>query len=171
MGAIFCTAKSKPAASESARYRLSYSKCCGRGQVRATRPLVGFAPSPHLSLCTMSKRPGSESEALIKRTKLDAEDPALQQLVVATDGNSAQKGALIQTVRRTSGLQAPIMCLQVSSTTVDPPDYSSPSSPTGPPRRNPRRQVLARRRVDCFGWSGQDDPAVEGLRQLSQVSR
>ncbi|ORY90723.1 putative subunit of the heterotrimeric G protein [Leucosporidium creatinivorum] len=60
----------------------------------------------------MSKRPGSESEALIKRTKLESEDPALQQIVAATDGNSANKGALIQTVRRTSGLQAPIMCLQ-----------------------------------------------------------
>lgn len=118
----------------------------------------------------MSKRPGSESEALIKRTKLDAEDPALQQLVVASDGNASRKGALIQTVRRTSGLQAPIMCLQVSSTILHQLDYSSPSSLPGPPRRNPRRQVLARRRVDCFGWSGQDDPAVEGLRQLHQVS-
>ncbi|KAK4056337.1 hypothetical protein OIO90_002781 [Microbotryomycetes sp. JL221] len=60
----------------------------------------------------MSKRVGADSDALIKRQRVEDEDPSLQQIVVASDGNSSNKGALIQTVRRTSGLQAPIMCLQ-----------------------------------------------------------
>ncbi|SCZ91927.1 BZ3500_MvSof-1268-A1-R1_Chr5-3g08225 [Microbotryum saponariae] len=65
-----------------------------------------------------SKRAGDESSSLIKRVRMDQDgtaedDPAMQQIVVASDGNSANKGALIQTIRRTSGLQAPIMCLQV----------------------------------------------------------
>ncbi|SCV72770.1 BQ2448_4307 [Microbotryum intermedium] len=65
-----------------------------------------------------SKRAGDESSSLIKRVRIDQDgtpedDPAMQQIVVASDGNSANKGALIQTIRRTSGLQAPIMCLQV----------------------------------------------------------
>ncbi|KDE05877.1 hypothetical protein MVLG_03820 [Microbotryum lychnidis-dioicae p1A1 Lamole] len=64
-----------------------------------------------------SKRAGDESSSLIKRVRMDQDgtaedDPAMQQIVVASDGNSANKGALIQTIRRTSGLQAPIMCLQ-----------------------------------------------------------
>ncbi|KAK4705077.1 Prp8 binding protein, partial [Phenoliferia sp. Uapishka_3] len=59
----------------------------------------------------MSKRPGEDGSALIKRQRVE-DDPALQQIIVASDGNSANKGALIQTIRRTSGLQAPIMCLQ-----------------------------------------------------------
>lgn len=60
-----------------------------------------------------AKRPASEASALIKRARVEeSEDPTLQQLIVSSDGNSANKGALIQTIRRTSGLQAPIMCLQ-----------------------------------------------------------
>lgn len=68
-------------------------------------------------LCTVavSKRPTSESDALIKRQRTDEQDPTLQQLVVAAPDAQGNKGALIQTVRRTSGLSAPIMCLRVSS--------------------------------------------------------
>lgn len=60
----------------------------------------------------MSKRSGDPQSALIKRARMEEDDPSLQQIVVASDGNSANKGALIQTVKRTSGLTAPIMCLQ-----------------------------------------------------------
>ncbi|GAA6058586.1 hypothetical protein JCM10212_007025 [Sporobolomyces blumeae] len=60
----------------------------------------------------MSKRPTSESDALIKRQRTEEDDPQLQQIVVAAPDATANKGALIQTVRRTSGLSAPIMCLR-----------------------------------------------------------
>lgn len=50
-------------------------------------------PPPPASLCTMSKRPGEASSALIKRQRVE-DDPALQEIVVASDGNSANKGAL-----------------------------------------------------------------------------
>ena len=66
-------------------------------------------------LPAVSKRPTSESDALIKRQRTDEQDPTLQQLVVAAPDAQGAKGALIQTVRRTSGLNAPIMCLRVSS--------------------------------------------------------
>ena len=39
------------------------------------------------------KRPGDASSALIKRQRVE-DDPALQQIIVASDGNSANKGAL-----------------------------------------------------------------------------
>jgi hypothetical protein len=98
----------------------------GKRRVRSPRcfsRLVSFdthrspflSPNPCFRLGRMSKRPNTESEALIKRVRTEADDPALQQIIVASDGNSANKGALIQTIRRTSGLQAPIMCLQVRS--------------------------------------------------------
>ena len=63
----------------------------------------------------MSKRPQSESTALLKRQRVDEGDPSLQELVVAAPDAASNKGALIQTVKRTSGLTAPIMCLRVSS--------------------------------------------------------
>lgn len=67
----------------------------------------------------MSKRATSPSSSLIKRARTDdGPDPMLQQIVVASDGNDANKNALIQTIRRTSGLTAPIMCLQVHSCTL-----------------------------------------------------
>ncbi|GAA5895103.1 WD40 repeat domain-containing protein [Sporobolomyces salmoneus] len=66
----------------------------------------------------MSKRPTSESAALIKRQRTDETDPTLQQLVVAAPDAQGAKGALIQTVRRTSGLNAPIMCLRGHSAEV-----------------------------------------------------
>ncbi|GAA5836778.1 hypothetical protein JCM11251_005785 [Rhodosporidiobolus azoricus] len=59
----------------------------------------------------MSKRPTSESDALIKRQRTAEDDPNVQQLVVAA-ADEHGKGALIQAVRRTSGLSAPIMCLR-----------------------------------------------------------
>ncbi|KAM0749916.1 putative subunit of the heterotrimeric G protein [Meredithblackwellia eburnea MCA 4105] len=60
-----------------------------------------------------TKRSGEGVSALIKRQRTEEEnDPNVQQIVVASDGNTANKGALIQSIRRTSGLQAPIMCLQ-----------------------------------------------------------
>lgn len=46
---------------------------------------------------------------------MEEEDPALQQMIVADASADGTKNALIQTVRRTSGLQAPIMCLRVST--------------------------------------------------------
>ncbi|GAA5868300.1 hypothetical protein JCM8547_002311 [Rhodosporidiobolus lusitaniae] len=58
----------------------------------------------------MSKRSTQESTALQKRQK--TEDPAVQQLVVASKDEHAGAGALIASVRRTSGLAAPIMCLR-----------------------------------------------------------
>ncbi|GAA5973391.1 hypothetical protein JCM11641_003109 [Rhodosporidiobolus odoratus] len=59
----------------------------------------------------VSKRPQSDSQALIaKRSKPD--DGNVQQLVVAAADENKTKGALIQSVRRTSGLSAPIMCLR-----------------------------------------------------------
>ncbi|GAA5918639.1 hypothetical protein JCM1841_002288 [Sporobolomyces salmonicolor] len=66
----------------------------------------------------VSKRPTSESDALIKRQRTEDDDPTLQQLVVAAPDATAGKGALIQTVRRTSGLSAPIMCLRGHSAEV-----------------------------------------------------
>jgi hypothetical protein len=63
----------------------------------------------------VSKRPQSESTALLKRQRVDEGDPSLQELVVAAPDAASNKGALIQTVKRTSGLTAPIMCLRVSS--------------------------------------------------------
>ena len=62
----------------------------------------------------MSKRASSPSGTLIKRVRIE-EDPSLQQIVAASDGNTANKGALIQTIRRTSAMAAPIMCLQGQS--------------------------------------------------------
>ena len=107
-----------------------------------------------------SKRPGSESDALIKRVRL--EDQNTEQMIVAAQGQDG-KGALIQTVRRTSGLQAPIMCLQVRSY----PELcslghrrSSLRSITGPPRRDPGRQVLPKWRDASISWSGQDHLAM-----------
>jgi Prp8 binding protein len=58
------------------------------------------------------KRPSTSSDALIKRQRVEEED-GLQQMIVSSNGTS-HKGALIQSVRRTSGLSAPIMALQVS---------------------------------------------------------
>ncbi|SGY65810.1 BQ5605_C004g02598 [Microbotryum silenes-dioicae] len=80
-----------------------------------------------------SKRAGDESSSLIKRVRMDQDgtaedDPAMQQIVVASDGNSANKGALIQTIRRTSGLQAPIMCLQVRTHPICTVRYVAPCS-------------------------------------------
>ena len=59
----------------------------------------------------MSKRASSPSGTLIKRVRIE-EDASLQQIVVASDGNTANKNALIQTIKRTSAMDAPIMCLQ-----------------------------------------------------------
>lgn len=61
----------------------------------------------------MSKRAGAESAALVKRLRTEDDDPSLQQLAVAAPDAKAGEGALIQTVKRTSGLAAPIMCLRV----------------------------------------------------------
>ncbi|KWU44622.1 putative subunit of the heterotrimeric G protein [Rhodotorula sp. JG-1b] len=58
------------------------------------------------------QRPQSESTALLKRQRVDEGDPSLQELVVAAPDAASNKGALIQTVKRTSGLTAPIMCLR-----------------------------------------------------------
>lgn len=79
-------------------------------------PQLALALTSALSrtLVLMSKRPGSESEALIKRVRTEENGDNVQSLVVASDGNNSNKNALIQTIRRTSGLQAPIMCLRVS---------------------------------------------------------
>ncbi|GAA6006286.1 hypothetical protein JCM10207_000590 [Rhodosporidiobolus poonsookiae] len=60
--------------------------------------------------CCVSKRPTSDSQALLKRQKVD--DDHSQQLIVSAADENSTKGALIQTVRRTSGLAAPIMCLR-----------------------------------------------------------
>ncbi|GAA6042659.1 hypothetical protein JCM8097_008273 [Rhodosporidiobolus ruineniae] len=66
----------------------------------------------------VSKRPGEDSTALLKRQRQAEDDPALQQLVVAAADENTTKGALIQIVRRTSGLSAPIMCLRGHSAEV-----------------------------------------------------
>jgi len=58
----------------------------------------------------MSKRPGSPEGTLIKRARFEDDNASTQQMVVSSDGTD--KRALVQTVKRTSGLQAPIMCLQ-----------------------------------------------------------
>ncbi|GAA5909062.1 hypothetical protein JCM5296_000605 [Sporobolomyces johnsonii] len=89
----------------------------GERQVDKSRRAGGWSPPPSSHL-TMSKRPTSESDALIKRQRTEDDDPTLQQLVVAAPDATAGKGALIQTVRRTSGLSAPIMCLRGHSAEV-----------------------------------------------------
>ncbi|KAH8913881.1 hypothetical protein BT69DRAFT_70267 [Atractiella rhizophila] len=57
-----------------------------------------------------NKRPPSPEGTLIisKRSRTDGAGEE-QQMVVASAGEG--KGALVQGVKRTSGLQAPIMCL------------------------------------------------------------
>lgn len=76
---------------------------------------VGFTP-PRSRINMASKRSSSPVSALVKRTKTgqDSDDPQVQQMVVTSSGDKAAKGALIQSVRRTSGLNAPIMSLNVS---------------------------------------------------------
>lgn len=81
----------------------------------------------------VSKRPQSESTALLKRQRTEDQDPSLQELIVAAPDATSTKGALIQTVKRTSGLTAPIMCLRVSSAATLPKREGQ-----GPMRRAPR---------------------------------
>lgn len=62
--------------------------------------------------------------ALVKRARFDDEDNGTQQLVVSSDGKG-KGGQLVAAVRRTSGLQAPIMQLaghdaEVLDIAVDP---------------------------------------------------
>lgn len=59
-----------------------------------------------------TKRSSSPNSSLIKRVRIEDDQTNMEQMVVASDGNSANKGALIQSIRRTSGLTSPIMCLQ-----------------------------------------------------------
>ncbi|CAH7676391.1 WD40-repeat-containing domain protein [Phakopsora pachyrhizi] len=61
-----------------------------------------------------TKRPGEFSALTTKRVRPD--EPEGQQLVVSSDGTG--KGQLIQTVKRTSGLAAPIMVLSGHSAEV-----------------------------------------------------
>lgn len=112
----------------------------------------------------MSKRALSPTGALIKRARLAESDPALVQLVVASDGNAANKGALIQTVRRTSGLAAPIMCLQVR------PARHGVAYSAGSLEGGARYQILPRRRVARVRQRGQDHPPLEHVRRLQKVS-
>ncbi|KAI5477429.1 WD repeat protein, Prp8 binding protein [Pseudohyphozyma bogoriensis] len=58
----------------------------------------------------MSKRSSQTTDALVKRVRV--EDENMQQLTVASSGKDGDKNALIQTIKRTSGLSAPIMCLK-----------------------------------------------------------
>ncbi|GAA5916239.1 hypothetical protein JCM8208_003917 [Rhodotorula glutinis] len=62
--------------------------------------------------------PRSESLALSKRLRTEEDDPSLQELVVAAPDAQGGKGALIQTIKRTSGLTAPIMCLRGHSAEI-----------------------------------------------------
>lgn len=65
-----------------------------------------------------TKRASSPVSALIKRARTaEEDDPLVQSMVVASSADKASKGALIQSVRRTSGLNAPIMSLNVSQLT------------------------------------------------------
>ncbi|BGP22406.1 hypothetical protein JCM10295v2_001285 [Rhodotorula toruloides] len=75
-------------------------------------PFAKVNLNPLFSHTTMSKRPGQDSAALIKRQRLADEEVNAQELVVAAPEAGSNKGALIQMVKRTSGLQAPIMCLR-----------------------------------------------------------
>ena len=51
--------------------------------------------------------------ALTKRARVDddEEDPTSQTLTVASSGEGQRKNALIRTIKRTSGLEAPIVSL------------------------------------------------------------
>jgi hypothetical protein len=135
-----------------------------------------------------AKRPQSESALLLaKRTRIE-DDPNYQQLTVAATDEHG-KGALIQSVRRTSGLSAPIMVLRVSPhlplilPSTSPFYLDSEQSgvcgargreirePTDPPptrsgsrRRNSRHQVQPRWRVSRQRIFRQDHSPMEDLR-------
>ena len=51
--------------------------------------------------------------ALAKRARVDddEEDPTKQTLTVASSGEGQRKNALVRTIKRTSGLEAPIVSL------------------------------------------------------------
>jgi WD40 repeat protein len=141
-----------------------------------------------------AKRPQSESALLLaKRTRIE-DDPNYQQLTVAATDEHG-KGALIQSVRRTSGLSAPIMVLRVSLQLPLTSPSTSPSTPTlssrgvcgtcgreirdptdlsptrsGTRRRDSRHQVQPRWRVSRQRFLRQDHPPVEDLRRLQEVS-
>ena len=60
-----------------------------------------------------SPPPAGPGLALAKRARVDddEEDPSTQTLTVASSGEGQRKNALVRTIKRTSGLEAPIVSL------------------------------------------------------------
>lgn len=59
-----------------------------------------------------SPPPAGQGYALAKRARVDDEDdPTSQTLTVASSGEGQRKNALVRTIKRTSGLEAPIVSL------------------------------------------------------------
>jgi Prp8 binding protein len=61
-----------------------------------------------------SPPPAGPGTALAKRARVDSEeadDPMSMTLTVASSGEGQRKNALVRTIKRTSGLEAPIVSL------------------------------------------------------------
>lgn len=80
------------------------------------RGTTGFKGQETSEAVRMSVRksppPPGQGLALAKRARVDdEEDPSSQTLTVASSGEGQRKNALIRTIKRTSGLEAPIVSL------------------------------------------------------------
>lgn len=60
-----------------------------------------------------SPPPSGPGSALTKRARVedDESDPSMSLMTVASSGEGQRKNALVRSVKRTSGLQAPIVSL------------------------------------------------------------